>query len=171
MTHPVIKSFVHLKWKKISPLYEKNLKFNLIFVYCITWYIFNQFGGLEFNSRGFNQCSDTLRFDSIISNNTEMKAFCNAAKDHMKSGKTRENFYKRYNLEGFAYGETQSWHERSQLDIYNKFQTGQSNNVNERIDMKCNYSSKWYIGFAVLASLLIILEFVDLIKEFIQIYK
>ena len=168
LTHPVIKSFVHLKWKKISPLYERNFKFNLIFVYCITWYIFNQFGGLELNSHAFGQCSDGLGFDRIISNNTEMKEFCDAAKDHMKSGKTRENFYRKYNLEGFAYGENHSWHERSQWNIDKTFQEEQSNNLKGRKDMNCNYSSKWYIGFAVLASLLIILEFVDLIKEFIQ---
>ena len=166
LTHPVIKSFVHLKWKKISPIYERNLKFNLIFVYCITWYIMINFGGLEFNSNGLGQCANGLGFENMIDDNTDMKEFCEASENHMKSVENRENFYKKYKLEGFGANENRSWHERFHLDI---FQKNQSHETDGQTDINCNYNNGWYIGFAILATVLIILEIIDLVKEFLKI--
>ena len=49
VTHPVIKSFIWMKWKLVTKYYHRNLRLQLILVFCLTWYIFQQFGGLEWN--------------------------------------------------------------------------------------------------------------------------
>ena len=51
VTHPVIKSFIWLKWKLVSKCYNRNVRMNILLTYCLTWYIFYQFGGLEWNHK------------------------------------------------------------------------------------------------------------------------
>ena len=45
LKHPVIASFLWLKWARIRRYFNRNLRFYLLFVYLLTWYIFQQFGG------------------------------------------------------------------------------------------------------------------------------
>ncbi len=45
LKHPVITSFLYLKWERIRKDYNRNLRFYLLFVYMLTWYIFARFGG------------------------------------------------------------------------------------------------------------------------------
>ncbi len=44
LKHPVITSFLWLKWKRISSAYNKNVVFYFAFVVCLTAYIFALFG-------------------------------------------------------------------------------------------------------------------------------
>ncbi|XP_040568559.1 transient receptor potential cation channel protein painless [Lepeophtheirus salmonis] len=62
--HPVLTSFMWLKWQKIRRLFNRNLRFYLLFVVLLTWYIFARFGGKSLNIRGDGEdfCSE-LRFD------------------------------------------------------------------------------------------------------------
>ena len=49
LKHPVITSFLWLKWLRIRRYFNRNLRFYLLFVYLLTWYIFENFGGLSLN--------------------------------------------------------------------------------------------------------------------------
>ena len=40
MKHPVITSFLWLKWHRIRRFFNRNLRFYALFVFCLTWYIF-----------------------------------------------------------------------------------------------------------------------------------
>jgi hypothetical protein len=166
LIHPVIKSFLYLKWTKISPLHEQNLKFRFIFLYCITWYIFNQFGGLEFNSTNYEDCTYGVGFDTIMKDNIKMKKFC-ADADKTKSSAGRKEFYKKYHLEGYAVDEDRSLTERFQFNFYGKFNSSKTMTPKGKKGITCNYNDNWYIVFAVIAAVLIILEVFDLSKKFV----
>ena len=44
LKHPVITSFLWFKWQKIRKYFNRNLRFTLLFVFLMTWYIFKLFG-------------------------------------------------------------------------------------------------------------------------------
>jgi len=45
LNHPVITSFLWLKWGRIRRYFNRNLRFYLLFVFVMTWYIFYGLGG------------------------------------------------------------------------------------------------------------------------------
>lgn len=45
LKHPVVTSFLYLKWQRIRRYFNRNLRFYLLFVFILTWFIFDQFGG------------------------------------------------------------------------------------------------------------------------------
>lgn len=45
LKHPVITSFLWYKWKRIRGCFNRNLRFYFLFVFILTWYIFENFGG------------------------------------------------------------------------------------------------------------------------------
>jgi len=45
LTHPVITRFLYLKWGRIRKDFNRNLRFYLLFVFMLTWFIFEKFGG------------------------------------------------------------------------------------------------------------------------------
>lgn len=49
LKHPVVTSFLWLKWLRIRRYFNRNLRFYLLFTYLLTWYIFQNFGGLTLN--------------------------------------------------------------------------------------------------------------------------
>ena len=49
LKHPVIASFMWLKWEQIRRFYNTYLRFYFMFIYILTWYIFEEFGGKEQN--------------------------------------------------------------------------------------------------------------------------
>ena len=51
LRHPVITSFLWMKWQRISKLFNRNLRLYLLFVTTLTWYIFERFGGVSFRSK------------------------------------------------------------------------------------------------------------------------
>ena len=53
VTHPVIKMFVWMKWNKVSRYYHRVLRMEFLLMYVMTWYIFNQFGGVTFENTPF----------------------------------------------------------------------------------------------------------------------
>ena len=55
LKHPVITSFLWLKWARIRPFFNRNLRFYCLFVYLLTWYIFENFGGLGLKQQDISQ--------------------------------------------------------------------------------------------------------------------
>ena len=53
LKHPVVTSFLWLKWQKIRGYFNRNLRFYLLFVTTLTWYIFASFGGVS--TRNLNE--------------------------------------------------------------------------------------------------------------------
>ena len=51
LTHPVIKSYVWLKWYRSMSNYHSELRTSLLMAVFLTWYILSQFGGLEMNHK------------------------------------------------------------------------------------------------------------------------
>ena len=54
VTHPVIKSYIWLKWKLISKLFHRNLRMRCYYVFVLTWFLLSQFGGVAWRQ---NECS------------------------------------------------------------------------------------------------------------------
>ena len=50
LKHPVITSFLWCKWTRIRRFFNRNLRFYLLFVYVLTWYIFDEFDEDDFFS-------------------------------------------------------------------------------------------------------------------------
>ena len=46
LKHPVFTSFLWCKWARIRRYFNRNLRFYLLFVYVLTWFIFDQYGNL-----------------------------------------------------------------------------------------------------------------------------
>ena len=47
LKHPLISSFLWMKWQRIRKLFNRNLRLYLLFVMTLTWYIFERFGGVS----------------------------------------------------------------------------------------------------------------------------
>jgi hypothetical protein len=45
LKHPVITSFLWLKWQRIRKTFNRNMRFYVLFVFILTWFIFEKFGG------------------------------------------------------------------------------------------------------------------------------
>ena len=50
ITHPVISSFLWLKWKMMSTFNNRMLRLRFLFLYTVLWNTFSQFGGLHWMS-------------------------------------------------------------------------------------------------------------------------
>ena len=50
ITHPVIASYLWLKWKLMTKFFNRNLRLDFLFLYCVTWHIFDEYGGMRWNS-------------------------------------------------------------------------------------------------------------------------
>ena len=54
LKHPVVTSFLWLKWQKIRGYFHRNLRFYLLFVTALTWYIFARYGGISTRLHEYN---------------------------------------------------------------------------------------------------------------------
>ena len=140
VTHPVIKSFVWLKWKLVSKCYNRNLRMNVLLVYFLTWYIFRQFGGLEYNSK-------CVGSDSFI-NPVNFTEFCDTSREQYK------------NLIGnHSYGELENWSIAKRWDHYLKnFGTKKGN---------CMYTDFFYIIYLIIFFILGSWILKDTIRDFL----
>lgn len=50
LKHPVITSFLWLKWTRIRRYFNRNLRFYALFVFILTWFVFEEFGGQSLRS-------------------------------------------------------------------------------------------------------------------------
>ena len=44
LKHPIFRSFLWLKWDRIHKIYNTNVRFYTLFVFILTWFIFEKFG-------------------------------------------------------------------------------------------------------------------------------
>jgi len=49
LRHPTVTSFLWLKWQRIRKFFSRNIRLYILFVTCLTWYIFARFGGVVLN--------------------------------------------------------------------------------------------------------------------------
>ena len=54
LKHPVVTSFLWLKWQRIRGYFNRNLRFYLLFVTALTWYIFARYGGISTRLSNYN---------------------------------------------------------------------------------------------------------------------
>ncbi len=68
LKHPVVTSFLYLKWGRIRQYFNRNLRFYILFVYLLTWYIFELFGGKSIRSgtEGVDEKQTTLPFFHVM---------------------------------------------------------------------------------------------------------
>ena len=43
-------SFLWIKWRKMRKFVNRNLRLELLFVFCLTWHIFVRYGGVKMNA-------------------------------------------------------------------------------------------------------------------------
>ena len=55
ITHPVINSFLWLKWEGMRRVFDRNLRAELFLTFCISWYMFSIYGGTQWNTTPFCQ--------------------------------------------------------------------------------------------------------------------
>merc|ERR1719516_528704 len=55
LKHPVITSFLWLKWQRIRKQFNRNLRLYLLFVSCLTWYILERFGGVSYRKNSLEE--------------------------------------------------------------------------------------------------------------------
>ena len=142
VTHPVIKSFVWIKWKLVSKCYNRNVRMNILLVYYLTWYIFRQFGGLEYNSK----CIES----NVFSNHGNLSEFCE------KSREEYENLIQRH-----AYGELEMMTPIERWNFYlESFNTPAG---------KCMYTNEFYLVYLLISSILGGWMIKDTIRDFLPI--
>ena len=76
LRHPVITSFLWLKWQRIRGYFNRNLRFYFLFVVCLTWYIFERFGGIS-SRMSINTNINNSSANSYCSNLSERKVASN----------------------------------------------------------------------------------------------
>ena len=68
LKHPVITSFLWLKWQRIRKQFNRNLRLYLLFVTTLTWYIVERFGGVSRRNSptnsGVNDTGEAVSFCS-----------------------------------------------------------------------------------------------------------
>ena len=77
LNHPVIMSFLWLKWQRIRGYFNRNLRFYLMFVMCLSWYIFERFGGIHSRS------TEVTELGSSLADNA---SFCSSLSSRRENG-------------------------------------------------------------------------------------
>ena len=145
VTHPVITSFIWLKWKLVSKCYNRSMRMNVLLTFCLTWYIYYQFGGLEWN----NKCE--MQSSKILSNNDmNFTMFCKLHNEeylNLTNGTNKEK-----------YGELENMSLKERWSYY----------VNKMYEEEgsCLYLDFFYILFSIISAILILLMVQDTIRDF-----
>ena len=45
LTHPIVRLFLHKKWKRVVSIYNSSIRMHFLFTFCFTWYFLETFGG------------------------------------------------------------------------------------------------------------------------------
>ena len=93
LKHPVITSFLYLKWGRIRKDFNRNLRFYVLFVFILTWFIFEKYGGRAIKSTGrtITLWHSMFWILSIIFLLFIMKDWIADIREKMKTEKMREN--------------------------------------------------------------------------------
>ena len=156
LTHPVVKSYIWMKWKLINQFFHRDIRLRLNLVFCLTWYIFYNFGGHDYNQKCLFEPSVNLtvfcwNVHSIpIWENTPRPPV--AATQEIHSSKTLTNFTK---LDVPPLEEIRPEIARQSFQIPHntrfckdeKFAFNYPENTHENLHHGCSYASTWYIAF------------------------
>ena len=52
ITHPVLKAYTWIKWRLVSKVYNRALRIHILLAMCLTWAIFDKFGGRKWKHIG-----------------------------------------------------------------------------------------------------------------------
>ncbi|XP_023344392.1 transient receptor potential cation channel protein painless [Eurytemora carolleeae] len=74
LRHPTVTSFLWLKWQRVRRFFSRNIRIYLLFVTCLTWYIFTRFGGIKLNSS--EPSLDTGALDPPAVSSSNSTQFC-----------------------------------------------------------------------------------------------
>ena len=97
LVHPVVDSYLWMKWQLITNYFHRTARLRFLFLYCITWYILTRFGGHHWNSMF------VPRNELQIYNST-LNAFCkDIGSDFNEFGWSNEINQKVPTAENFAY--------------------------------------------------------------------
>ena len=75
--HPVVKSFIWMKWNRVRRYYHRQLRIDILLMSVLTWYIFAHFGGLEWNNNCLH-ASKSIDTNCIDTNGSD--CFCHSHK-------------------------------------------------------------------------------------------
>lgn len=149
--HPVVKSWVWLKWNRVRRYYHKELRLDLLLMWFMTWYVIQTFGGFEWN----NKCE-------------KMKARSDANPDWDWTNYTDADFCKYYE---------DAFKKEKEIDAVKPFGHLESKNITSRIkyhfdvifgnslgNHSCMYSKPAYVVFLVMACGLLYWMAVDAVE-------
>ena len=125
--HPVVKTYIWMKWNRVSRFYHRKLRMDFLLMYLLTWYIFNELGGLEWN----NQCMHISEM-SATSFST-----LNDTCEHNRKTVEKINENRKY-----GEGENMNIIERSKLYLQD---------AKKEWNLTCMYVTPSYIGFVIVS--------------------
>ena len=155
--HPVIKSFIWMKWCRISRYYHRDLRAELLLLWFLTWYIFIQFGGLEWtHTCMFDKEPDPDHTAKLFKAATEVDSFCKVNRLKLDKRKlTDEHEYGQ--LQRLSFGQSVSHY----LESFSRhFEVGGGEKVHHHATI-CLYAKPFYIMFAFMAGALLFWIFSD----------
>ena len=149
LVHPVVKAFVWLKWKRAQYHYHGILRTYLLFTYLLTWYIFNEFGGIETN----NKCK---HYQMLLDKHEKtLDNFPPSYDSSQWSDKSFCDYYRTYSeyvTKHLEYGKTDSKSPFTKMK--NDFKTVFEKSMGSD-DRYCMYASPFYICFVIIAGAMI----------------
>ena len=94
--HPVITSFLWLKWKLMSRFFNRSLRLDFLFCYSVIWYIFTRFGGAKWND--INLDHNSTSYDSLTGSR-----FCAPESYNLKIAKFDKNGMSSFSMLGYYF--------------------------------------------------------------------
>ena len=152
--HPVIKSFIWMKWCRIRRYYHRDLRSELLLLWFLTWYIFVQFGGIEWTQTCMFESQNELDASQIKELKTaeDAKDFCKINRLKLAQRNLANHDYGQ--LQDLTFGQTVNYHLGSLFNI--------SGNDIPQGETICLYVQGFYIFFAVMAGPILFWMFSDI---------
>ena len=170
--HPVVKSWVWLKWNRVRKYYHKELRMDLLLMWFMTWYIIQTFGGYEWNNKCkmFHAREDAKQNDVNqfkVLNSTKLAPMENPDWDW--SNYTHEKFCKYYEVTLQVTEQFIPYGHLEKLDVIARIQHHWDNIFHSSMSdhtLACTYSKPAYVVFVFMAVGLIYWMVVDAVEMF-----
>ena len=165
LIHPVIKSYIWIKWKLINQFFHRDIRLRLNLVFCLTWYIFSNYGGHDYNQKClFEPAVDLATFCfnvhgiSLVKKDTPTAALEDNYFDTFQNNSDSEiedtSQFTAANRQSFQIPHNTRFCKDEKFAFSNPENTHQQN-----FHHGCNYASTWYVTFVVQALVQIFLIF------------
>ena len=160
LTHPLIKSYIWMKWKLINHFFHRDIRLQFNLIFCLTWYIFSNYGGHDYNQKCLFQPSVNLSVFCLnvhgirIFDNNHPIAAAEAFDIPLSSGKSKTNITNDPHLEPFSV-ESASFQipRNTRFCKDEKFAFNYPATTHESLHHGCNYASTWYVAFLIQATI------------------